>query len=652
MRRRRRRRRWRPSRRFQRFLLIVVSLLLMLEALRVAAGPIGPITVQAAGTTVRTEALSTGASALRAVNGGWPQLSPLPVAEEVWDCEVAVIGGSLGGIAAASHAMGGGATTCLIELTPWLGGQVSSQGVSAIDESRAMRRERNFSPSWEGFKQLIRQQSVQLPVWTRLPASLPVRELNSCWVGELCFDPRAGAAAAEQWLEQALPRAPQSRWSTSTAFKGASFDPSGRQITAVYGVKRIPKDPDYMPKGRYSQELAAWYSWSEDEVFDKVPLRLQAPPGKQMIVIDATDTGEFIGWAGVPHRLGSDSKATSGEVNAPQQDNPDCTQAITYPFVMALLDDQGKSLAELNKIEPGFSREEHRREFDLERFPMFRGGSLFNYRRILSVEMGDPFLSSPAIGDMTLINWNRGNDWYWMDPPLIYTDQQIATLGERENWRGGMNPDALKEAENRALLFSEWLMETQQQPGFPLTHLAGAESPMGTRSGLSLYPYIREGRRILGRPAYDQGTFMAREQDLRTDMTGGRDFSPTTVGVAHYDIDIHGCRYRNWHESHEAAAASVKEFVVRPLQIPIEALIPQDIDNLLIGGKSMAVSHIVNAMTRVHYGEWSAGGAAGAIAAWLTQEDHPPLTVPEIVPEGYIEPVQRYLEAQGLRPKW
>lgn len=97
------------------------------------------------------------------VFNGRPQVDPLPQFEEVWECQVAVIGGSLGGVAAAAHAMATGATTCLIEVAPWLGGQVSSQGVSAIDESLRMRQANNFAPSWVRFRQLVEQQVTTLP---------------------------------------------------------------------------------------------------------------------------------------------------------------------------------------------------------------------------------------------------------------------------------------------------------------------------------------------------------------------------------------------------------------------------------------------------------------------------------------------------------
>ncbi len=55
-------------------------------------------------------------------SNGRPVLSPLPQAQEVWQCEVVVVGGSLGGVGAAVHAMQSGARTCVIEVSPWIGG--------------------------------------------------------------------------------------------------------------------------------------------------------------------------------------------------------------------------------------------------------------------------------------------------------------------------------------------------------------------------------------------------------------------------------------------------------------------------------------------------------------------------------------------------
>ncbi|HEY9907381.1 MAG TPA: FAD-dependent oxidoreductase [Thermosynechococcaceae cyanobacterium] len=596
-----------------------------------------------------------------APQNGRPQLSPLPAAEEVWECEVVVVGGSLGGIAAASQSMKSGAKTCLIELTPWFGGQVSAQGVSAIDESSAMLERQNFSKSWQDFKQLVKQQTVQLPAWVRFadtakPDTVKVEDLNSCWVGKLCFTPQAGAAAALQQLKMYAAQAPGSRWGSSIAFKGAEFDRSGKDITAVYAVRRAPRQANYAPQGRLSAELESWYAWADDAVFDKSPLRLQAPANKRMIVIDATDTGEVVGWANLPHRIGSDSKSTTGEYNAANLSNSDCTQAFTFPFVLAIHDDRGKGKKFVKQItsqlEGSYTRSEHRSDYSLMTFPVFGERSFFNYRRIVSTTKGNPLWTLPSPGDMTIVNWNKGNDWPIMDDPLILTEGRIDASGQRQNWTGGLSVSALRHAEEHALLFAEWLMEKAQPPEYPFAYLSGADSPLGTVSGLSMYPYIREGRRILGRPAYGQQQFMMREADVRNDMTSDRNFSPTAIAVTHYDVDIHGCRYRNGGPTWEAKSAPADEHKVRPVEIPLEALIPQGVDNLLIGGKTIAVSHIANAVTRVHHGEWQIGSAAGTTAAWLIKQAAPSTTPASIVPQGSLPQLREYMVAQGLRYEW
>jgi hypothetical protein len=548
--------------------------------------------------------------------------------------------------------MQSGATTCLIELTPWLGGQISSQGVSALDESQVMRAEEALTKSWTDFKRLIAQQPVKLPAWTNLTGEKRVSDINSCWVGVLCFPPPAGASASEQQLKSMLPNAPASRWSTSTAFKGAEFDASGREVTTIYAVRRVPRNAaTYLPKGRFSAELASWYSWDSDAEFEKTPLRLQPSPGKRMMVIDATDTGELVGWAGVPHRLGSESLATTGEQNASKLDNSDCTQAFTYPFVLAIRDDQGASLKALERFESDYPKEEHREDYDLQGYPVFTGRSFFNYRRIVSVAPDNPYESTPSPGDMTAVNWNRGNDWKFMDPPLLLNDEQIDQTGQRQNWFGGLSVEALRHGENHALLFAHWLLEHHAQE-LPMAYLWGAESPMGTASGLSMIPYLREGRRIVGRRAYDQRDFAVREADLRVDMSGARDFSPSAIARIHYSIDIHGCLYRNSDHAGEASSASIGESNVRPTLLPLEALIPQDIDNLLIGGKGIAVTHIANGMTRIHQSEWSIGAVAGATAGWLVTQGQARLSPAEIPARRLMPQLQQHLSQQGLGQNW
>lgn len=601
--------------------------------------------------TATTKSLQSFVATALPESNGRPRLYPRPEDPEVWTCEVAIIGGSFAGVAAASHSMQAGAQTCLIELTPWFGGQISSQGVSAIDESWLVRKTNNVSRSWANLLERIRTSVYTLPVWAG-GSTQKVDNTNSCWVGQLCFPSNVGAKVALDLLEDAAESSAQSRWASSTAFKGADFDPSGREITAIHAVRRIPKDPNYIPKGKLWQELPTWYSWSENEDFEKVPIILEPPPGRSMVVIDATDTGELVAWAKIPHRQGSEARKTTGEPNASGRDNPQCTQAFTFPFALAIRDDGGASYEKLLNVGSEYNLEEHFREYSLKRFPMFSGRSFFNYRRMISVNENTSIEGTPVPGDVTLVNWNPGNDWNWMDPPLILTEERLASSRQYANWMGGMSVSALQHGHSHALLFGRWLLEEQARPNLPLSVWTGVDSPMGTESGLSMVPYIREGRRILGRSAYGQDEFMLSEFDIRWGFAGGRNFQDTSVGVAHYDIDMHGCRYRNWNESWEAAGAPAHEDKVRPILIPLESLIPQGVDNMLVGGKALAVTHIVNAVTRIHNGEWAIGAAAGGTAAWLTTQAPLETEPADIVPEGYMLELQQYLQDQGLQTAW
>ena len=60
----------------------------------------------------------------------------IPVGIPTEKCEVVVIrGASLGGSAAAITAARAGHHVCMTEPTRWVGGQMTSQGVSALDEN-------------------------------------------------------------------------------------------------------------------------------------------------------------------------------------------------------------------------------------------------------------------------------------------------------------------------------------------------------------------------------------------------------------------------------------------------------------------------------------------------------------------------------------
>jgi hypothetical protein len=86
-----------------------------------------------------------------------------------------------------------------------------------------------------------------------------------------------------------------------------------------------------------------------------------------------------------------------------------------------------------------------------------------------------------------------------------------------------------------------------------------------------------------------------------------------------------------------------------PAQIPLRAMIPQKIDNLLVAGKSIATSYIAAAAYRVHSFEWSVGAAAGTTAAFALSEGLLPYQLVDELPkrEPQLEKLQKQLQKNG-----
>jgi len=79
-----------------------------------------------------------------------------------------------------------------------------------------------------------------------------------------------------------------------------------------------------------------------------------------------------------------------------------------------------------------------------------------------------------------------------------------------------------------------------------------------------------------------------------------------TAGVGAYRIDLHpGTGGRNY-----------VDLSSLPFQIPLGALIPRRVENLLAAAKNVGTTHITNGCYRLHPVEWNIGEAAGALAGF------------------------------------
>jgi hypothetical protein len=337
---------------------------------------------------------------------------------------------------------------------------------------------------------------------------------------------------------------------------------------------------------------------------------------------------------------------------------------------------------------------------------------VFTYRRIWSPTPRSTEkvfgVSKPKPGDISMQNWVWGNDYRpgTARDNLIYSRDQLQSAGQLSagGWLGGLRTDTLRAGEELALGYYYWFVngitdsqlgEGVKKPAPNHRLLTGLDSPMGTVHGLSKYPYIRESRRIVGRPTYGyRNGFSVNELDIskadfRSDyyrqnlspemyrnlwlsLAGLETTSavanntppdqivrrtrstiyPDAVGIAQYAIDFHPCMK----DSPPEAPGNIERPGVRqghgaayPGQIPLQAMIPQNIDNLLVTGKSIATSTIAAAAYRVHSFEWSSGAAAGTTASFALAEGVLPYQLVDDLPrpEPQLAKLQQLLVKNG-----
>ena len=610
-----------------------------------------------------------------------------PTIDRTVECELLVVGGGLSGVAASYEALLAGKTVCMTEITDWVGGQISAQGTSALDERTTQRSKLFFPRGYLEFRERISKFYNQL-------------NPGDCWVSESCFLPKDAHKVMWEQLKDAEERGKgKLHWFPATVVKDLSIETiegegTGKQITSAIAIQHSPKSK-YLPLNALplSSTIEDAYSYEESSKFSKSVIRFvpasSSARAADWYVIEATETGEIVGLADIPYRLGIDPLSSFEPSSSSVEGDPYCTQGFTYTFAMEAM----KDTQEHDK--PTFyDKHKNYYSYELERLADF--DLVFTYRRIWSPKEGDAEkfggieFTEPTPGDISMQNWTWGNDYRpgTAKDNLVYTRRQLKELGQLKpgGWQGGLRTQTLSRGEDHALGYFYWLVRgttdsqlgdgvKQPQPNHRL--LMGLDSPMGTAHGLSKYPYIREGRRIIGRvyPGYSKG-FTITEIDIsRADyrdehysqnldestyrqlwkgidgrealMNKNMDIEkikrrtrstiyPDSVGVGHYAIDFHPCM----NESPAEKAGNTEREGERqgggqayPFQIPLRAMIPQEIDNLIVAGKSIATSHIAAAAYRVHSFEWSSGAAAGIAAIFGLDRDIMPY---ELVDEAFI----------------
>jgi hypothetical protein len=165
---------------------------------------------------------------------------------------------------------------------------------------------------------------------------------------------------------------------------------------------------------------------------------------------------------------------------------------------------------------------------------------------------------------------------------------------------------------------------------------------MGTPDGMAKYPYIRESRRIKALFTVLEEHVGAENRKLVASEEAGKKsvFFYDSVGIGYYHIDLHPSNRGN----------NYIDFGSLPFQIPLGALLPQRVENLLPANKNIGTTHITNGCYRLHPVEWSIGEAAGCLAAFAGKKQLPPRAVREN--RELLKEFQDYIRKQGIETSW
>jgi hypothetical protein len=556
------------------------------------------------------EGCSTSLATLLAAASGSPNArsqtitSPREIA-----ADLIIVGGGLGGCAAALAALRNGRTVVMTELADWIGGQLTAQAVPP--DEHPWIEQFGASASYQALRKSIRDEYRRSYPLTEAARAIRVLNPGNGSVSRLCHEPRAALAALTAMF---APHASSARLLVLLNHAPVQCDVNGDRVRAAIVRDRIT--------GQERSLVAPYF-------------------------LDASELGDLLQLAGVEFVIGAESKAKTGEPHAPSEAQPENQQAFTCCFAVDYLDGQDHTIDRPTEYDfwrsyvPALKRAWPGRLLDLTYSdpvtlqpasrgfdPRGDGCGLWLYRRILDPRNFRPG-SYPGSSGTTLVNWPQ-ND-YWLGP----------LVGLRVTHEDAARHVARAKQLSLSLLY--WLQTECPRPDGKLGWKGLRLRPdlVGTEDGLAKAPYIRESRRIEAEMTVVEqhvGT-EARRNIKKSESVQAESFADS-VGVGSYRIDLHPSTSGN----------NYIDISSLPFQIPLRALIPKRVENLLPACKNLGTTHITNGCFRLHPVEWSIGEAAGALAAHC-------LDVREI-PRGIrhspkqLSAFQSRLVAQGVEITW
>ncbi len=521
--------------------------------------------------------------------------------------DILVVGGGLGGVAAALSALRLGQRVILTEETDWLGGQLTAQAVPP--DEHAWIEEAGCTASYRRFRNDVRDYYKRNYPLT--PEARSEGRLNPGLgtVSRICHEPRVGVAVLEEML------APYR---------------SGRQLEVLlrHRVTAVESDRD----------VVLSVTLLDEEEGEEIVV-------SATYVLDATELGDLLPLAGVEHVIGSESREETGELHAlPGHPEPLDQQAISWCFALDYLPEEDHTVEKpegyefwrnykadfwpgpqlgWEDVDPLTMKPRTRKIFDGST-DRERAGDFWHYRRIF---YRGHYPEGLYPSDVTLVNWPQID--YWLGP--------IVGVSEEERTKH------LRRAKLLSLSMLHWMQTEAPRhdggQGYPGLRLRN--DVVGTTDGLAKQAYVRESRRI-------QADFTVVEQHVGVDARGdlkGAEIFEDSVGVGSYRIDLHPST------GGSAGSRNYVDVSSWPFQIPLGALIPVRVENLLPASKNIGTTHITNGCYRLHPVEWNVGEAAGALAAYCLKEKLTPRRVRNI--PGRLRDFQEMLiRTLGFELEW
>lgn len=435
-------------------------------------------------------------------------VSSLAVAQKV---DVLIVGGGASGTAAGLQAARMGAKALIVEESTWLGGMLTSAGVSAVDGNYNL-------PS--GIFGEFRDSLVAY--YGSADA------LKTGWVSNVLFEPKVG--------DEILKKMTACERNLSVWYN-ASF------------VSATPKGKGWMVSIRQNGVVK--------EVLANV-------------VVDATELGDVAKHCGVKYDIGMEARAVCGEDIAPEIAN-DIIQDLTYVMI---LKDYGvdKTIAK----------------------PVGYDASLF-YCTAASPNCTNPKPGQTVWPKEKMMTYGKlPNGKYMINWPIEGNDYHLNIIE--------MTPAERNVALEKAKHFSLcYLYYMQTELGFNTFGLDDSQFP--TADHFPLIPYHRESRRIHGLVRFNVN-HVAKPYDQPEPLYR------TGIAVGDYPIDHHHKRYPQWDK-----LPDLHFYPVPSYNVPLGALVPKGVDNLIVAEKSISVSNLLNGSTRLQPVVLQIGQAAGALAA-------------------------------------